>query len=120
MNICRGALRFAPWRMWGALATRRSTRPAGMRKAAGMPPQRKSTPRSPDHAALARAIELLIAEDAEMSQQTVAEESGLNIRQVNALIRGQANPTYESLLRLCVGLHVPLGELLTLADGLRD
>jgi len=85
-----------------------------------MPAQRKSKPRSPDHAALAQAIELLIAEDAEMSQDSVAEESGLNIKQVNALVRGQANPTYRNLLRLCVGLHVRPGELLTLADALRE
>lgn len=65
-----------------------------------MPPQRKSKPRSPDHAALAQAIELLIAEDAQMSQDSVADESGLNIKQINALVRGQGNPTYTTLLRL--------------------
>lgn len=85
-----------------------------------MPPQRKSKPRSPDHAALAQAIELLIAEDARMTQETVAEEGSLNIKQVGALVRGQGNPTYTTLLRLCQGLHVRPGQLMALADELRE
>lgn len=85
-----------------------------------MPAKRKSKPLSPDHAALAQAIELAIAEDTQMSQDSVASESGLNIRQVNAFVRGQGNPTYTTLLRLCKGLHVSLGELMTLADDLRE
>lgn len=85
-----------------------------------MPPQRKSHPRSSDHAALGQAIELLIAEDARMTQETVAEESGLNIKQVGAFVRGQGNPTYKTLLRLCQGLHVPPGRLMTLTDELRE
>jgi transcriptional regulator with XRE-family HTH domain len=85
-----------------------------------MPAQRKSKPLSPAHAALAQAIELLIAEDPHMSQETVARDSGLNIKQVNAFVRGQGNPTYLTLLRLCKGLHVRLGELMTRADALED
>ncbi|MFI5009303.1 MAG: helix-turn-helix domain-containing protein [Solirubrobacterales bacterium] len=85
-----------------------------------MAPRRKSKPLSPDHAALARAIELLIAQDERMSQDSVALESELNIRQVNTFVRGQGNPTYTTLLRLCKGLHVRLGELMTLADELRE
>lgn len=85
-----------------------------------MPPQRKSKPRSPDHAALAQAIELLIAEAPEMNQDSVAFDGGLNLRQVNALVRGQSNPTYTTLLRLAKGLHVRPGELMTRADELRE
>ena len=85
-----------------------------------MPAQIKSKPRSPDHAALGKAIKLLIAEDAKMSQGSVAAESGLNIRQVSDFARGQGNPTYTTLLRLCDGLHVSLGELLTKADAFRE
>jgi transcriptional regulator with XRE-family HTH domain len=85
-----------------------------------MPPQRKSKPRSPDHAALAQAIELLIAEEAGMTQETVAEESGLNIKQIGALVRGQGNPTYTTLLKLCQGLHVRPGRLMELTDELRE
>lgn len=85
-----------------------------------MPPQRKSHPRSPDHAALAQAIELLIAEDALMTQETVSVESGLNIKQIGELVRGQSNPTYRTLMKLSRGLHVSLGRLMTLADELRE
>lgn len=85
-----------------------------------MPPKRRSKPRSPDHAALAHAIELLIAEDAQMSQDSVADESGLNIKQIGAFVRGQGNPTYATLLKLARGLHVSLGELMTRADELRE
>ena len=83
-----------------------------------MPPKRKSKPLSPDHAALAQAIELLIAEDKQMSRDSVAVESSLNVRQVNAFARGHGNPTYTTLLRLSKGLHVRLGELMTLTDEL--
>jgi transcriptional regulator with XRE-family HTH domain len=85
-----------------------------------MPAQRKSKPRSPDHAALGKAIELLIAENAKMTQASVAAKSGLDIRRVNDFARGQGNPTYTTLLRLCDGLDVSLGELLTKADVFRD
>jgi transcriptional regulator with XRE-family HTH domain len=85
-----------------------------------MPARRRSQPRSPDHADLAQAIELLIAADAQMSQDSVAFESGLNIRQVNDFVRGQGNPTYTTLLALCRGLHVSPGELMTLTDDLRE
>jgi transcriptional regulator with XRE-family HTH domain len=85
-----------------------------------MPPQRKSKPRSPDHAALAQAIELLIAEEAQMTQDSVADDSGLNIKQIGELVRGKGNPTYTTLLKLSKGLHVSLGELMTRADELRE
>jgi transcriptional regulator with XRE-family HTH domain len=85
-----------------------------------MPPQRRSKPRGPEYAALGQAIELLIAEDADMTQESVADESGMNIKQVGALVRGQSNPTYRNLLRLCKGLHVSPGELMTRADELRE
>jgi len=84
-----------------------------------MPPKRKSKPLSPDHAALAQAIELLIAEDPQLSRKSVAVDGGLNIRQVSTFTRGQGNPTYETLLRLCKGLHVRPSELMTLTDEIR-
>jgi transcriptional regulator with XRE-family HTH domain len=85
-----------------------------------MPPQRKSRPRSPYHAALGQAIELLIAENGQMTYETVATEGDLNIKQVGALVRGQGNPTYTTILRLCRGLHVRPGQLLLLAEELQE
>jgi transcriptional regulator with XRE-family HTH domain len=85
-----------------------------------MPPRRRSSPRSPRHAALAQAIELLIAEDDAMTQESVAEDAELNIRQVNALVRGQGNPTYTTILKLSRGLHIRPGRLMELVDELYE
>jgi len=85
-----------------------------------MPPRRRSKPRSPDHEALAQAIELRIRESSQMSQRSVAQKSGLSFEQVNAYARGQGNPTYETLLRLCKGLELSLGELMTRRDNMRE
>jgi transcriptional regulator with XRE-family HTH domain len=85
-----------------------------------MPPRRRSEPLSDDRAALALAIELLIAQHAGMTQATVAEDSGMNIKQINELVRGQGNPTYTTLLRLSRGLHVSPSELMSLVDELRE
>jgi transcriptional regulator with XRE-family HTH domain len=85
-----------------------------------MPPKRRSEPRSEDHAALAQAIELLMAEDAGMTQETVAEDSGMSVKQINELVRGQGNPTYTTLLKLSRGLHISPSELMSLVDELRE
>jgi transcriptional regulator with XRE-family HTH domain len=85
-----------------------------------MPPKRRSEPRSEDHAALAQAIELLMAEDVGMTQETVAEDSGMSVKQINELVRGQGNPTYTTLLKLSRGLHISPSELMSLVDELRE
>ncbi len=84
-----------------------------------MPPPRRSKPRSSDHAALAGAVERLMAQ-AGMTQEGLSERSGLNVKQVNALVRGQANPTYENILKICQGLGVSSGSLMSLVDELRE
>jgi transcriptional regulator with XRE-family HTH domain len=84
-----------------------------------MPPKRKSKPRSPDHAALAQAVELFIAEDPNLTQESVGFDGNLSPKQVGELVRGQSNPTYTTLLKLASGLGVRLGELMTRADELR-
>ncbi len=55
-----------------------------------------------------------------MSQDSVADESGMNIKQIGNLVRGQGNPTYTTLLRLSKGLHVSPGRLMALTDELRE
>lgn len=83
-----------------------------------MPRPRTVKPRSLRHAALGQAIELVIAEDADMTLDTVAGESGLDEKHIGTFIRGQGNPTYDTLLKLCEGLHVSLGELMLSAEQL--
>jgi transcriptional regulator with XRE-family HTH domain len=86
-----------------------------------VPPQRKSKPRSADQAALAKAVKVLIAEDDRRTPTTVADHSGgLSLNQVYAVMRGEANPTFLNLIKLADGLHVSLGELMTLIDELRE
>lgn len=85
-----------------------------------MPRMRTAKPRSLRHAVLGQAIELVMAEDACMTLDTVAAESGLDEKQIGTFIRGQGNPTYSTLLKLCDGLHVDLGELMRRADGLYE
>jgi transcriptional regulator with XRE-family HTH domain len=85
-----------------------------------MPAKRKSKPRSPDHAALGQAIEMVIAENPKMSRDRAATDSGLDIRQISSYVCGQGNPSYTTLLKLAHGLDVKLGKLMTLADRLRE
>jgi hypothetical protein len=45
-------------------------------------------------------------------------DAGLAVKQVGSFVRGQGNPTYTTLVRLCEGLHVSPGELTSRADHL--
>jgi transcriptional regulator with XRE-family HTH domain len=83
-----------------------------------MPRPRTAKPRTLHHAALGQAIELLIAEDAGMSVDSVAADSGLDEKQIGTFIRGQGNPTYSTLVKLCDGLHVNLATLMQRAEEL--
>ncbi len=85
-----------------------------------MPRKRKSKPRSPDHAALGQAVEVLIAANAHMTQEMVASDGGLTTKQVGEIMRGQGNPTYTTMVKLCKGLHVRPGELMARTDELLD
>jgi transcriptional regulator with XRE-family HTH domain len=85
-----------------------------------MPANKPSTPRTPDHAALGQAIKLVIAENPKLNQHKVATRSGLDYKLITAYARGEGNPTYLNLLRLCDGLGVSVGELITRAEDLQE
>lgn len=85
-----------------------------------MPRPRTAKPRSLQHAALGHAIELVIAEDVDMTLDTVVRDSGLDEKQIGTYIRGQGNPTYGTLLKLCDGLHVSLATLTSRAEWLHE
>lgn len=85
-----------------------------------MPRPRTAKPRSSRHAALGQAIKLLMAEDPSMTLDSLAADSGVDEKQLGTYIRGQGNPTYETLLKLCEGLHVSIGTLMLRADELHD
>lgn len=91
-----------------------------MSKAAAVARPRTAKPRSLDHAVLGQAIELLIAEGTRMTVETVSADSGLDEKQIGTFIRGQGNPTYSTLLKLCEGLHVSLATLMRRAEELHE
>jgi transcriptional regulator with XRE-family HTH domain len=75
-----------------------------------MPPRRRVKPRSPDHAALGRAVEEL-RQEAGLTQEGLAERIESDFPSVGGVERGTSNPTFTSLLRLARGLEVDLSEL---------
>jgi len=75
-----------------------------------MPPRRRVKPRSPDHAALGRAVEELRRE-AGLTQEGLADRIESEFPAIGAVERGTSNPTFTSLLRLARGLDVDLSEL---------
>ncbi len=74
-------------------------------------------PRSLHHAALGQAIESVISER-RLTPDAVAKDAGLAVEQVGSYARGHGNPTYETLLKLCRGLHISLTELQARAERL--
>lgn len=84
-----------------------------------MPPPRRSQPRSPDHAALGAAIQHLRKEEG-LSQEELADRSGIHLTHIGGLERGVRNPSYATLVRLAAGLKTRVGHLTHLADELRD
>ncbi len=84
-----------------------------------MPPQRRSKPRSPEHAALGEAVRRLRLE-AGMSQEQLAEGAGTDLTQIGGIERGVRNPSYNTLVRLAKALETTVGELTTRADELRE
>lgn len=83
-----------------------------------MPRPRTAKPRSLDHAALGHAIKMVMAEAPLMTLDTVVADSGLDEKQIGTYIRGQGNPTYSTLLKLCEGLHVSLATLMLRVEEL--
>jgi transcriptional regulator with XRE-family HTH domain len=83
-----------------------------------MPPQRRSRPLSPEHAALGEAI-VELRERAGLTQEGLAERAELHITHVGGMERGVSNPSYSTLLRLAAGLGVGVAGLMTLAEELQ-
>jgi DNA-binding XRE family transcriptional regulator len=75
------------------------------------------TRRSPEHAALGRAIRKLRLEQS-ISQEGLAALSGLHRTYVGGIERGERNVSFGNLLKLAAALGVPLSELVALAESL--
>jgi transcriptional regulator with XRE-family HTH domain len=81
-----------------------------------MPRARKSTPRTPELAALSWAIETLMARQPGTTQQHVAAAADMDNKQVSSYVCGRIAPNYLNLLRLCEGLHAKPVELMALVE----
>jgi transcriptional regulator with XRE-family HTH domain len=81
-----------------------------------MPPKRTLRPRTPQLGSLGQAIEEA-RKKAELSQEDLAERSGVHPTHISGLERGARNPTYKTLLQVAEGLGTTLGELATAADN---
>jgi transcriptional regulator with XRE-family HTH domain len=75
------------------------------------------TPRSPEHAALGRAIrELRVGVG--ISQEGLADGAGLHRTYIGGIERGERNVSFANLLRIAAALGVRPSELLARAEGL--
>jgi transcriptional regulator with XRE-family HTH domain len=84
-----------------------------------MPPRRRAQPRSPEHAALGFAIQRL-RKEAGLSQEELADLSGVHLTHIGGLERGVRNPSYTTLVRISTALRTQVGRLTVLADEIRD
>jgi DNA-binding XRE family transcriptional regulator len=74
-------------------------------------------PRSPEHAALGRAIRELRLE-ADVSQEALAHRASLHRTYVGGIERGERNVSFANLVRLARALGVRPSELLARAESL--
>lgn len=84
-----------------------------------MPPRRRSTPRSPEHACLGEAVRRTRL-DAGLSQEQLADLAGTDLTQVGGVEREPRNPSYSTLLRLAAAMETRVGVIASLADDLYD
>jgi len=74
------------------------------------------TPRSPEHAALGRAIREL-RHGVRISQEDLADRAGLHRTYVGGIERGERNVSFANLLRVANALGVRPSELLARSEG---
>ncbi len=85
-----------------------------------MPRARKSTPRTPELAALGWAIETLIARRPGTTQQQVATAVEMDNKLISRYVCGQTAPNYHNMLRLCEGLDAKPVELMALVEEFKE
>jgi transcriptional regulator with XRE-family HTH domain len=71
--------------------------------------------RSPEHDAFGRAIREARARRG-LSQESLADEAGMHRNQIGALERGEANPTFWSVLNVLAGLDLALSVVVELYE----
>jgi transcriptional regulator with XRE-family HTH domain len=76
-----------------------------------VPPQRKSTPRNLELAALAKAIEAQMIKKG-IHQKALSERSGVGERRISDYVRGQRSPSLSNLRKLCGALGLTVDALM--------
>jgi DNA-binding XRE family transcriptional regulator len=97
------------------LPDRRSEHQSRPRAGRRSSPTCRSWKRTPEHHALGRALLELRARRG-LSQEQLGADAGLHRNYVGAIERGEINPTFRVLLKLTVGLRLPLSELIAVYE----
>lgn len=84
-----------------------------------MPPRRRKQPRTASLDCLGEAVRQ-IREQADMSQEVLAEKVGTDLRQIGGIERGDRNPSYTTLVRLADALETRVSAITSLADDLLE
>lgn len=74
-------------------------------------------PVSPHHVALGAALRELRLERG-ISQESLADESGLHRNYVGGIERGERNPSYTNIVKLAEALDVKVSELAARAEAI--
>jgi transcriptional regulator with XRE-family HTH domain len=77
----------------------------------------KPARRTQEFAAIGWVMKVVIAEQG-LSRAKLADRTGIDYKLVSKYLKGQGNPTYETLKRLCDGIGVSLGEVMVRAEEL--
>jgi hypothetical protein len=85
-----------------------------------MPRPRTSTPRDPELATLAAAIQARIDANPDLTQTAVAGRAGLETKQVNSYVCGRVEPTFRNFRRLARGLGVKASELMAAIESIES
>jgi transcriptional regulator with XRE-family HTH domain len=86
-------------------------------KLPAMATQDRPARRTQEYAAIGQAMKLVMDEKG-LSQADLARRTKIDYRAISKHLKGQGNPTYETLKELCDGLGISLGELLLRAEDL--
>jgi transcriptional regulator with XRE-family HTH domain len=77
----------------------------------------KPARRTQEFAAIGWMMKVVIAEKG-LSRSKLADRTGIDYKLVSKYLKGEGNPTYRTLKRLCDGIGISLGELLLRAEDL--
>ena len=72
------------------------------------------------HETLGQAIKVVIAKNADLTVDSVSRDSGLDEKQIGMYMRGQGNPRFDTLMKLCAGLRVTPAELFHHAEEMHE